>query len=64
MKIRVIEYSGEVGKIPEYLNYEFRINLEDPGFKEQFFKEREQAHKKYLEMKRRIIKKWIKKKEN
>lgn len=55
MKIRVFEYSGEIGKIPEYLNYQFRIDSEAPGFKEQFFKKREQALKKHLEMKRRII---------
>ena len=56
MKIKVIEYSGERGKIPGYLNYDLIIDLGSTGFKEQFFEEREQALKKRLEMKRRIIK--------
>lgn len=55
MKIRIIEYSGEVGKIGEFLNYEFSIDLNSPGFKKQFFKRREKAHKRYLEMKRGIM---------
>lgn len=59
MKIRVIERSGERGKIPGYLNYEFRIDLKAPGFKERFFKERAKALKRYLETKRRIIKEII-----
>jgi len=54
MKIRVMEYSGEIGKIPGYLDYEFEIDLKDFNL-ERFFKEREKAHKKYLEMKRRIM---------
>lgn len=49
MKIKVEEFTGEVGKIPEYLNFEFSINSGDPGFKERFFKEREKALKKHLE---------------
>ncbi|MBA7519067.1 hypothetical protein ES705_11141 [subsurface metagenome] len=56
MKIKVEEFTGEVGKIPEYLNYEFRIDLKAPGFLEQFKEEREKALSKYLKMKRRIIK--------
>ncbi|MBA7569702.1 hypothetical protein ES695_03230 [Candidatus Atribacteria bacterium 1244-E10-H5-B2] len=55
MRIKVTEYSGEIGKIPEYLNYEFIIDLNAPGFKERFFEKREKALKKYSEMKRRII---------
>ena len=60
MKIKVIEYSGEVGKIREILNYSFIINFKDPGFKEQFFEDREKALKKYLEMKEEIRKEILK----
>lgn len=56
MKIRIFERSGEIGKIGEYLNYEFIIDSGSTGFLEQFFKEREQALKKYLKMKEKIIK--------
>jgi len=41
----------------EFINYEFRIDLGDPGFLERFSEEREKALQKYLETKRRIIKK-------
>jgi len=51
-----MEHTGEVGKIGEYLDYELIIDLGSTGFLERFFKEREQALKKRLEMKRRIIK--------
>lgn len=64
IKIRVTEHSGEVGKIPGYLNYEFRIDLKAPSFKKRFFKERAKARSKYLKIKRGILRKWIKKKEN
>ncbi|GAJ10548.1 unnamed protein product [marine sediment metagenome] len=57
MKIKVMEHTGEIGKIPEYLNYELIIDLGSTGFLEQFLKEREQSRSKYLKIKRRIINK-------
>ena len=54
MKIKVTEYSGELNKIGDFLNYDLIIDLGSPGFSERFEEEREQALQKHLEMKRRI----------
>jgi len=50
LKIRVTEYSGEIDKIKRIFNYDMRIDLNAPDFKERFFKKREEALLRYLEM--------------
>ncbi len=55
MKIKVTERSGETGKIGDFLNYEVELNLGDPGFLEQFFKEREKALLRYSERREKAI---------
>jgi len=54
LKIKVEEFTGEAGKIGEYLSFEFRIKLKDFNL-ERFEEEREKALLKHLEMKERII---------
>lgn len=63
MRAKITEYShiAEIGKIGEYFNFSITLDSDDPGFWEKYSKEREKALKKHLEMKRRIIKKWISK---
>jgi len=56
MRVKVTEYVGEINKIGEFLDYEFRIDSDSPDFKERFLKEREKAVLRRLEMKRRIRK--------
>jgi len=61
LKIKVIEYSGEIDKVGEYLNYGLRLDLNSTGFIEQFFKKREQALLRRAETKKDCIEKLLNK---
>lgn len=55
MIIRVIESSGEIGRIKRIFSYDMRIDVNSPDFGDRFNKEREKALLRYADLRKKII---------